>query len=455
MVRRACFLLLAAILILPLATSAYAFSAPDKPVTNIFDGTISGKVYYDSELEGGYYGIESAVGRQQYALMGDFNFEDYIDQWVTIEGELFDGMSTLMKQAIVVSSIEIITAKEAQGDLPAKPEPRVFDGTIEGRVYYDSKLEGGYYGIDGYALAGDFDFEEFVGKWVLAKGHLSTSPSILMKTTIVVEEIVEIGEPVEENLPGAKRGLQNALAQLTAKGGRNAGLQRAMEVIEAKILENQDLGEATRLLRELSRETEDKMQQRIINNLSRQLLQRVRQEVKDSAETSALLSDLAESLREAGDIDEAIEALRGALQATPADRSPEALKRYNTLGLMMRQRGETAIKTFVNGEDLDFDVNPIIENNRTLVAVRLIAEKLGAEVQWDADNREVILTKDDTTVRLPIGETYAYVNGERTELDVAAKIRGNRTLVPLRFFSETFGADVQWLSESRVVVIQR
>ena len=38
---------------------------------------------------------------------------------------------------------------------------------------------------------------------------------------------------------------------------------------------------------------------------------------------------------------------------------------------------------FLNGEQMTFDVNPFIENDRTLVPMRAIFEAVGATVQWD------------------------------------------------------------------------
>ncbi len=44
------------------------------------------------------------------------------------------------------------------------------------------------------------------------------------------------------------------------------------------------------------------------------------------------------------------------------------------------------IRVMVDGAELAFDVDPVIENDRTLVPMRLIFEALGAKVDWDASN---------------------------------------------------------------------
>ncbi|RJQ26242.1 MAG: copper amine oxidase N-terminal domain-containing protein [Peptococcaceae bacterium] len=53
------------------------------------------------------------------------------------------------------------------------------------------------------------------------------------------------------------------------------------------------------------------------------------------------------------------------------------------------------IRLIVNGKDItdQFDVKPMIFNNRTLVPARPLAEALGARVEWDEGNRAVVVTK--------------------------------------------------------------
>ncbi|WP_088104344.1 stalk domain-containing protein [Halalkalibacter urbisdiaboli] len=85
-----------------------------------------------------------------------------------------------------------------------------------------------------------------------------------------------------------------------------------------------------------------------------------------------------------------------------------------------------------------------ITNGRTLVPLRTIFEELGATVKWEHTNKTVTATKGSTTVFLKIGSTTTKVNGSTVTIDVPAKITNGRTLVPLRFVSESLGATVTW-----------
>lgn len=107
----------------------------------------------------------------------------------------------------------------------------------------------------------------------------------------------------------------------------------------------------------------------------------------------------------------------------------------------------------VDGQALTLDVAPIIENGRTLVPIRFIAEALGAQVVWDPIYRSVYIDTVDNSVTLKIDSTDAKLNGEAKTLDVPARIVEGRTLIPLRFVSESLGAEVDWIDSSRTVTV--
>lgn len=114
---------------------------------------------------------------------------------------------------------------------------------------------------------------------------------------------------------------------------------------------------------------------------------------------------------------------------------------------------EIPIQVFLEGTALVTDVPPVLQEGRTLVPFRAIGEALMAEVDWDESDRKVTLTLGDKTVQLVIGDKTAYVNGKATTLDVPAMLVENRTMVPLRFISESLGAYVQWSGELRRIDI--
>lgn len=109
------------------------------------------------------------------------------------------------------------------------------------------------------------------------------------------------------------------------------------------------------------------------------------------------------------------------------------------------------IVVYIDGQCLNLDQLPEIENDRVLVPLRAIFEALEAQVDWKADTQTVNVAKNSTTLSLTIGEQTAYKNGQPVSLDVPAKLSGGRTLVPLRFVSEALGAEVKWDDATQTV----
>lgn len=112
-----------------------------------------------------------------------------------------------------------------------------------------------------------------------------------------------------------------------------------------------------------------------------------------------------------------------------------------------------AIDLVIDGEKLELDVPPQLVENRTLVPLRAIFEKLGATVEWDQATQTATATKGTDVVQITIDSTTAYINGQAQTLDVPAMVMDNRTLVPVRFVSEALQADVQWIQETQTVQI--
>lgn len=52
---------------------------------------------------------------------------------------------------------------------------------------------------------------------------------------------------------------------------------------------------------------------------------------------------------------------------------------------------DQGIKIFLNGRELQSDVQPLIINDRTMVPIRVIAEGIGMQVEWDNQNRRVVI----------------------------------------------------------------
>ena len=114
---------------------------------------------------------------------------------------------------------------------------------------------------------------------------------------------------------------------------------------------------------------------------------------------------------------------------------------------------ERPITVYLDGLDIYFDTEPIIINDRIMVPIRKISEMLGTEVSWDEKSRKITAVNKKMTVEMVIGNDIAFSNGTPISLEVPAMIQNDRTLVPLRFIAEIFGFDVEWNSDNRRAII--
>ncbi|NQX62880.1 copper amine oxidase N-terminal domain-containing protein [Paenibacillus qinlingensis] len=116
----------------------------------------------------------------------------------------------------------------------------------------------------------------------------------------------------------------------------------------------------------------------------------------------------------------------------------------------------TELGVSVNGEKIVYtDAQPYIDQSTgsTMVPVREIAEKLGAEVAWNRSLEQVTFRSQHATAILTIGQNVASVDDKQVELDAPAVLKNDRTMVPLRAVSESLGADVDWVGERNLVLI--
>ncbi len=111
---------------------------------------------------------------------------------------------------------------------------------------------------------------------------------------------------------------------------------------------------------------------------------------------------------------------------------------------------------YVNGAEKGLDQPPVIMNNRTMVPIRFVTEAMGANVQWNAQDRTVTITLGSNVAVLKIDDVKAQANGYDVCLDAAPTIivKTSRTVVPVRFVAETLGMEVGWNGTERSVTIK-
>ena len=108
----------------------------------------------------------------------------------------------------------------------------------------------------------------------------------------------------------------------------------------------------------------------------------------------------------------------------------------------------------INGEPVTVEKPYIVGEGVTLVPLRVITEAFGATVEWIGETKSIVLTYPDVSILLQIDNPIAEINGKAEQLLSAPELTPTGfTMVPLRFISENFGATVSYEHETQKITV--
>ncbi len=96
----------------------------------------------------------------------------------------------------------------------------------------------------------------------------------------------------------------------------------------------------------------------------------------------------------------------------------------------------------------------LVRGNEILVPLRSMFEQMGATVSYDPASKTADVSKPGSDVKVTVGKPEVVINGESRPLDVPPEIYKGAIVVPVRVISEGMGAYVQWVPEKRLVVVR-
>ena len=141
-------------------------------------------------------------------------------------------------------------------------------------------------------------------------------------------------------------------------------------------------------------------------------------------------------------------------QIAPKQTTKEKTEVVITIGSKIMERA-------INGvyDKIMMDIAPFIEENRTMLPIRFVAEALGFKVEWISESRTVVLTNRENGVKIPVDTNQIIVNGNVYESDVKPVLRNNRTMLPVANIARALGlkdgTDILWDKTTKKVTIIR
>lgn len=120
--------------------------------------------------------------------------------------------------------------------------------------------------------------------------------------------------------------------------------------------------------------------------------------------------------------------------------------------------GDSGAVIIYDGQEIEFDNDPVNIDGTIVVPMRTVFEALGANVKWDAGSQTVYARKKSKTYQMTIGSTEITEtkNNEVTQTltaDEPMRLMDGRTMIPLRVVGEIFGLDVDWDDDTQTVTM--
>lgn len=129
--------------------------------------------------------------------------------------------------------------------------------------------------------------------------------------------------------------------------------------------------------------------------------------------------------------------------------------------IVRKQKIELSLKigelfSYQSGAIIPLQEPPQIIKGSTMVPLRFITDSFQCQkTDWDAKDQKITILAGSIEIILWINKRKALVNDKEIELSMAPLIgKSGRTLVPLRFIAEAFGAELSWnkdLQEIKIV----
>ncbi len=243
--------------------------------------------------------------------------------------------------------------------------------------------------------------------------------------------------------------------------------EKMKEKIEKLKDVNEKLKEKKDLMVEKVKELKEKVEVRKANyeklhNLFERKIKLIEQKIKAAADDykkiDVLNNQLTKAKEQLAKLEAGIKEDKKALkEKIKEEYTSEELEAINNAAEIMKRHGDLKVlpveSILAKGKKIKFDVPPVIKEGRVLVPIKALSNAYGFDVKWDADAKKITISKEGKTIELYVDSKEAYVNSEKVELDVPAKIYNSRTVIPLRFIIEKMGLNAKWDEETQTVDI--
>ncbi len=461
----------------PIAETTAEQITEDKAVANQYIGEVKSVdkniVTVGVETEDGEY--DAAFGINEETLVYDINGKE---QEAVKQGD----------KVIVISAAGLLSR-----DIKPAIAIIINNDDIPASVYYDtfSKTEDGFISSDGELVLNieEEKKKEYEGKTLLVFYNMMTMsiPAQTNPTEIVVVENEETEMPEETDKSDESDDLINkykGLVKSFEENNLNIEIDgtdylfivpEGSPVLSLDLNEKQDSaaqikeGDTVIIFSEDALHTKNiKEAEAVITNAAEEnsmfveLKKFNKTEEGFISEDNELALNISEEEQDNCDGKKLLVFYKSATKSIPAQTTPEAIVKIEN-DEDIKENGKVSISfelgdsvLNINGTEIEVEKPYVVGIGITLVPLRVISEAFGAEVDWDGDTKTVSVDYDNKSIKLQIDIKTAVIDGDIDyELEEAPQLTENGfTMVPLRFISESLGADVNYDEETKGITVE-
>lgn len=119
-------------------------------------------------------------------------------------------------------------------------------------------------------------------------------------------------------------------------------------------------------------------------------------------------------------------------------------------------RASTSPEWVINGEAYTFESEPIMKDQRWSLPLREIVDALGADFEWDQDQKQVtILSPNDDRFTMELGTYITIFNDEKYISDSTPFLQNQRIYYSLRHVAELMHMNIQVDQESNTIYLNQ
>ena len=111
------------------------------------------------------------------------------------------------------------------------------------------------------------------------------------------------------------------------------------------------------------------------------------------------------------------------------------------------EQSDSETTYYISGQPQTTNLPILMENGRTMLPLRLIGEACGANVAWNSNEQQAIITLNNHKTIIKPSSSVMLVNNEQLNIDTAPLVHNDTLYLPLRSIGEALGKKIIWQSK--------